>query len=77
MVRDGAEEMHLFCVAAGDFIDLSRTRAIVAISGAAILQQHEDEVVLEALDSQLILNSEKFIVETFCRVVEGFAVAAL
>jgi hypothetical protein len=48
---------------------------IVAIANAVKLQQIGGEVVLETLDSQVVLNSEKFIGETLCHVVEGCAVA--
>jgi hypothetical protein len=54
---------------------MTKTEAIVAITGAAKLQQNWGEVVLETLDSQLILNSEKFVGETLCLVVEGCAIA--
>ena len=75
MVRDGAKEKHLQVVRAGDSIDLRNSNALVAITGATKLQQNRGEVVLETLDSQLVLNSEKFIVETLCSVVEGCAIA--
>ena len=75
MVRDGAGEKHLKIVRAGDLIDLRNTNALIAIMGATKLQQNGGEVVLETLDSQLVLNSEKFIGETFSAVVEGCAIA--
>jgi hypothetical protein len=50
---------------------------LIAITGAAKLQQNGGEVVLETLDSQLVLNSEKFVGETLCQVVEGCVVALL
>jgi environmental stress-induced protein Ves len=75
MVRDGAVEKHLQVVRAEDSIDLRNSNAVVAITGAAKLQQNGGEVVLETLDSQLVLNSEKFVGETLCLVVEGCAVA--
>ena len=75
MVRDGAAEKHLQVVRAGGSIDLRNSNAVVAITGAVKLQQKWGEVVLETLDSQVVLNSEKFIVETLCSVVEGCAIA--
>ena len=75
MVRDGAKEKHLQVVRAGGSIDLRNSNAVVAITGAVKLQQNWGEVVLETLDSQVVLNSEKFIVETLCSVVEGCAIA--
>jgi hypothetical protein len=75
MVRDGAKEKHLQVVRAGDSIDLWNSNAVVAITGAVKLQQNQGEVVLETLDSQLVLNSEKFVGETLCLVVEGCAIA--
>ena len=75
MVRDGAEKKHLQVVRAGGSIDLRNSNAVVAITGAVKLQQKWGEVVLETLDSQVGLNSEKFIVETLCSVVEGCAIA--
>ena len=75
MVRDGAKEKHLQVVRAGDSIDMRKAEAIVAITGPAKLQQNWGEVLLETLDSQVILNSEKFIGETLCSVVEGCAIA--
>jgi environmental stress-induced protein Ves len=75
MVRDGAAEKHLQPVSAGGSIDMSKTEAVIAITGAAKLQQNRGEVVLETLDSQLVLNSEKFVSETLCSVVEGCAIA--
>ena len=75
MVRDGAVEKHLHRVREGDSIDMSEAEAVIAITGAVKLQQKWGEVVLETLDSQVVLNSEKFIVETLCSVVEGCAIA--
>ena len=75
MVRDGAKEKHLQVVRAGGSIDLRNSNAVIAITGSAKLQQNGGEVVLETLDSQVVLNSEKFIVETLCSVVEGCAIA--
>ena len=75
MVRDGAEKKHLQVVRGGGSIDLRSSNALIAITGAAKLQQNWGEVVLETLDSQLVLKSEKFIVETLCSVVEGCAIA--
>jgi environmental stress-induced protein Ves len=75
MVRDGALEKHLHLVRAGGSIDMSEAEAVIAITGAANLQQNGGEVVLETLDSQLVLNSEKFVSETLCSVVEGCAIA--
>ena len=75
MVRDGAAEKHLQVVRAGGSIDLQNSNVLIAITGAAKLQQNWGEVVLETLDSQLVLKSEKFIVETLCAVVEGCAIA--
>lgn len=77
MVRDGAKEKHLQVVRAGDSIDMRKAEAIVAITGPAKLQQNWGEVLLETLDSQVILNSEKFIGETLCSVVEGCAIAVV
>jgi environmental stress-induced protein Ves len=77
MVRDGAVEKHLQVVRAGGSIDLRNSNAVVAITGAVKLQQKWGEVVLETLDSQLVLNSEKFVVETLSAVVEGCAIALL
>ena len=75
MVRDGAVEKHLQVVRAGGSIDLRNSNVLIAITGAAKLQQNGGEVVLETLDSQVALNSEKFIGETLCVVVEGCAIA--
>jgi len=75
MVRDGASEKHLQIVRAGGSIDLTKADAVVAVNGSVKLQQNGGEVLLETLDSQLILNSEKFVVETLSAVVEGCAVA--
>ena len=75
MVRDGAEEKHLQLVHVGASIDMTKTEAIVAITGRVKLQQNWGEVVLETLDSQLVLNSEKFVGETLSEVVEGCAIA--
>ena len=75
MVRDGAEKKHLQVVRAGGSIDLRISNVLIAITGAAKLQQNWGEVELETLDSQLVLKSEKFIVETLCSVVEGCAIA--
>jgi UDP-3-O-acyl-N-acetylglucosamine deacetylase len=77
MVRDGAAEKHLHIVRSGGSIDLASARAVVAITGTVKLQQKGREVVLETLDSQLVLNSEKFVGETLSAVVEGCAVALL
>jgi environmental stress-induced protein Ves len=77
MVRDGAEEKHLQLVHVGASIDMTKTEAIVAITGRVKLQQNWGEVVLETLDSQLILNSENFVGETLCVVVEGCVVALM
>ena len=75
MVRDGAAEKHLHIVRSGGSIDLARARAVVAITGTVKLQQNEGEVILETLDSQLVLNSENFVGETLSAVVEGCAIA--
>jgi hypothetical protein len=56
---------------------MTKTEAIVAITGRVKLQQNWGEVVLETLDSQLILNSENFVGETLCVVVEGCLVALM
>jgi environmental stress-induced protein Ves len=77
MVRDGAAEKHLHVVRAGGSFDMSEVEAVIAITGAAKLQQNWGEVVLETLDSQLILNSENFVGETLCVVVEGCVVALM
>ena len=77
MVRDGAAEKHLHIVRTGGSIDMSKTEVIVAITGTAKLQQNGGEVVLETLDSQLVLNSEKFAGETLCVVFEGCVVATV
>jgi hypothetical protein len=77
MVRDGAAEKHLQVVGAGSSINLAKAAAIIAITGAVKLQQNWGEVVLETLDSQLVLNSEKFVGETLSAVVEGCAAALL
>jgi environmental stress-induced protein Ves len=77
MVRDGAAEKHLHIVRTGGSIDMTKEKAIVAINGAAKLQQNGGEVVLETLDSQLVLNSEKFVGETLRAVVEGCVVATV
>jgi len=77
MVRDGAVEKHLHRVREGDSIDMSEAEAVIAITGSAKLQQNRGEVVLETLDSQLVVNSEKFVGETLCQVVEGCVVATL
>ena len=75
MVRDNAEEKHLHIVRTGGSIDLAKADALIAITGTVKLQQNWGEVVLKTLDSQLTLNSEKFVVETLCRVVEGCVLA--
>jgi len=75
MVRDGAEEKHLQLVRIGASIDMTKAKAIVAITGAVKLQQNWGEVVLETLDAQLVLNSENFVGETLSAVVEGCVVA--
>ena len=75
MVRDGAAEKHLQLVSAGGSIDMSKTEAVIAVIGAVKLQQNWGEVVLETLDSQLVLNSENFVGETLSAVVEGCVVA--
>ena len=75
MVRDGAVEKHLQVVRKGGSIDLQNSNALIAITGAAKLQQNGGEVVLETLDSQVTLNSEKNVGETLCVVVEGCAIA--
>ena len=75
MVRDGAAEKHLQIVRAGGSIGMSEAEAVIAITGAVKLQQNGGEVVLETLDSQLVVNSEKFVGETLCQVVEGCAIA--
>jgi environmental stress-induced protein Ves len=75
MVRDGAAEKHLQPVSAGGSIDMSKTEAVIAVTSTVKLQQNRGEVVLETLDSQLVLNSEKFVSETLCSVVEGCAIA--
>jgi hypothetical protein len=75
MVRDGAEEKHLQVVRTGGSIDLRNSNALIAITGVAKLQQNGGEVVLETLDSQLPLNSEKFVGETLGEVVQGCAIA--
>jgi environmental stress-induced protein Ves len=77
MVRDGAAEKHLQVVGAGSSIDLAKAAAIIAITGAVKLQQNWGEVVLETLDSQLVLNSEKFVGKTLSAVVEGCVVALM
>jgi environmental stress-induced protein Ves len=75
MVRDGGADKHLHLVCAGGSIDISKAEAVIAVTGAVNLQQNGGQVLLETLDSQLILNSEKFVVETLSAVVEGCAVA--
>jgi len=77
MVRDGAVEKHLHIVRAGGSIDVTNTEVIVAVIGAVKLQQNWGEVVLETLDSQVVLNSENFVGETLSAVVEGCAVAVV
>jgi environmental stress-induced protein Ves len=77
MVRDGGAEKHLHLVRAGGSIDMSKAEAVIAITGAVKLQQNGGEVVLETLDSQLVLNSEKFVGETLSAVAEGCAIALL
>ena len=77
MVRDGGAEKHLHVFRSGGSIDMSEAEAVIAITGAAKLQQNGGEVVLETLDSQLVLNSEKFVGETLSAVVEGCAIALL
>jgi hypothetical protein len=61
-------------IRAGGLIDLARAKAIVAMTGNAKLQQSRGEVLLETLDSQVVLNSEKFVDETLSAVVEGCVV---
>ena len=77
MVRDGALEKHLHLVRAGGSIDMSEAEAVIAITGATNLQQNGGEVVLETLDSLVVLNSENFVGETLCQVVEGCAIALM
>jgi len=77
MVRDGSAEKHLHVVRAGGSIDMAKADAVVAVNGAVKLQQNGGQVLLETLDSQLILNSEKFVGETLSAVVEGCAIALL
>jgi len=75
MVRDGGAEKHLHVFRSGGSIDISEAEAVIAITGAAKLQQNGGEVVLETLDSLVVLNSENFVGETLCSVVEGCAIA--
>jgi environmental stress-induced protein Ves len=75
MVRDGGAEKHLHVFRSGGSIDMSEAEAVIAITGAAKLQQNGGEVVLETLDSLVVLNSENFVGETLCSVVEGCAIA--
>jgi environmental stress-induced protein Ves len=75
MVRDGGAEKHLHVFRSGGSIDMSEAEAVIAITGPAKLQQNEGEVVLETLDSLVVLNSENFVGETLCSVVEGCAIA--
>ena len=75
MVRDGGAEKHLHVFRSGGSIDMSESEAVIAITAAAKLQQNGGEVVLETLDSLVVLNSENFVGETLCSVVEGCAVA--
>ena len=75
MVRDGALEKHLQVVRTGGSIELRNSNAITAITGPVKIQQRGNEVALETLDSQLILNIEKFMGETLCVVLEGCAIA--
>jgi environmental stress-induced protein Ves len=77
MVRDGATEKHLHIVRAGGSIDMSQAEAVIAVTGAVNLQQNGGQVLLETLDSQVVLNSENFVGETLCSVVEGCAIALL
>jgi environmental stress-induced protein Ves len=77
MVRDGASEKHLHVFRTGGSIDMSEAEAVIAITGAVKLQQNGGEVVLETLDSLVVLNSEKFVGETLCQVVEGCAIALM
>jgi hypothetical protein len=56
---------------------MSEAEAVIAITGAVKLQQNGGEVVLETLDSLVVLNSEKFVGETLCQVVEGCAIALM
>jgi hypothetical protein len=56
---------------------MSEAEAVIAITGAANLQQNGGEVVLETLDSLVVLNSENFVGETLCQVVEGCAIALM
>ena len=77
MVRAGGAEKHLHLVCAGGSIDMSQAAAVIAVTGAVNLQQNGGQVLLETLDSQLILNSEKFVVETLSAVVEGCAIALM
>ena len=75
MVRDGVAEKHLQIVRAGGSIDMAKVDAVVAVNGAVKLQQNGGQVLLETLDSQVVLNSENFVGETLCSVVEGCAIA--
>ena len=75
MVRDGAAEKHLHLVRAGGSIDMSIAEAVIAVTGAVNLQQIGGQVLLETLDSLVVLNSENFVGETLCSVVEGCAIA--
>ena len=77
MVRDGAAEKHLQPVSAGGSIDMSIAEAVIAVTGAVNLQQIGGQVLLETLDSLVVLNSENFVGETLCQVVEGCAIALM
>ena len=77
MVRDSAAEKHLHVFRTGGSIDMSEAEAVIAITGAVKLQQNGGEVVLETLDSLVVLNSEKFVGETLSALVEGCAIALL
>jgi hypothetical protein len=54
---------------------MSIAEAVIAVTGAVNLQQIGGQVLLETLDSLVVLNSENFVGETLCSVVEGCAIA--
>ena len=77
MVRDSAPEKHLTIHRDGEGINMEHAVAAVTIICPANVAYSEGEVVLETLDSLLVVDSEKFVGETFVRMVEGCAIAVM
>lgn len=75
MVRDGAEEKHLLIHRGTGEIKSTQLKAMVAVCGPVILLHNKTQVVLETLDSQVVIESKNFVGETFECVLEGCVVA--